>query len=183
MYIFVSFVCQLDELAWVQISSNLLLFLVFMLDQNLERPLDDDDDLTLIFLDISEASKIKTRKSQGLLLSCAQVNSSSWQINETFIHFENVSEELFIKWIKAEIKSRHCEKATQIEKNNLALVLMFFSNSYGLFRNPEHICLWFPRCLKKPWCNLRYRFLWITSKCRGVSEAFQTRYFLQLESN
>ena len=48
-----------------------------MLDQNLERPLDDDDDLTLIFLDISEASKIKTRKSQGLLLSYTQVNSSS----------------------------------------------------------------------------------------------------------
>ena len=36
-----------------------------------------DDDLTLNSLEISEASKIKTRKSQGLLLSCTQVNSSS----------------------------------------------------------------------------------------------------------
>ena len=40
-----------------------------------------NDDLTLNCLDISEASKIKTRKSQGLLLSCNQVNSSRWQIN------------------------------------------------------------------------------------------------------
>ena len=32
-------------------------------------------------LDISEASKIKTRKSQGLPLICTQVNSSRWQIN------------------------------------------------------------------------------------------------------
>ena len=36
-----------------------------------------DDHLTLKFLDISEASKIETRKSRGLLLSCTQVNSSS----------------------------------------------------------------------------------------------------------
>ena len=42
-----------------------------------------DDDLTPIFFDIFEASKIKTRKIQGLLLSCTHVNSSSWQINAT----------------------------------------------------------------------------------------------------
>ena len=42
-----------------------------------------DDDLTLIFLDILEGSKTKTRKSQGLLLSCTQVNSSLLQIIAT----------------------------------------------------------------------------------------------------
>ena len=31
-------------------------------------------------MDISKVSKIKKIKSQGLLLSCTQVNSSSWQI-------------------------------------------------------------------------------------------------------
>ena len=35
-----------------------------------------NDDLTLNLLEISEASKIKTRISQQLLLSCTQVNSS-----------------------------------------------------------------------------------------------------------
>ena len=43
----------------------------------------DDNDLTLNIFDISEASEIKTRKSNGLLMSSIQVNSSSWQINAT----------------------------------------------------------------------------------------------------
>ena len=37
---YVAFICQLDELTWVQLSSNYLLFLVLNLDQNLERSLE-----------------------------------------------------------------------------------------------------------------------------------------------
>ena len=86
--VIVAIICQLDELTLVELSSNPWLFLVFILNQNLERSLLSpnkliDDDLTLNCLDISEASKIKTRKSQGLLLSCTQVNSSLWQIIAT----------------------------------------------------------------------------------------------------
>ena len=38
------------------------------------------NDLALNLLEISEGTKIKTRKSKGLLLSCTQVTSSSRQI-------------------------------------------------------------------------------------------------------
>ena len=43
-----------------------------------------------------------------------------------YVCFENVSEELFIKWLKAEIKLRHCEKATQIEKKSRTCFDVFF---------------------------------------------------------
>ena len=39
------------------------------------------------------------------------------------------------------------------------------------------LSMWFLWCLKKLWCNIWYRFLWISSKCRRVSEAFQTTFF------
>ena len=42
-----------------------------------------EDDLTLNVLDISEAQNQNEKKSQGLLMSYTQVNSSSWQINAT----------------------------------------------------------------------------------------------------
>ena len=135
-------------------------------------------------MDILEGSKTKTRKSQGLLLSYTQVNSSSWQINDTFIHFENVSEELFIKWIKFiyfaafseymnfkgrdEIKTLW-EGHTIWKKISYICFECFFFKFLWPFQKSWtfHIFLWFPWCLKKPWCNLRYRFLWITSKCRS----------------
>ena len=126
-------------------------------------------------MDISEAFKIKTRKSQGLLLSYTQVNSSNWQIkiclknySSNYSYILRPSQNIWT--LKAEMKLRHCEKATQFEKKYLIFVLnVFFFKFLWPFQKSWtfHIFLWFPWCLKKPWCNLRYRFLWITSKCRS----------------
>ena len=92
--VIVAIICQLDELTLVELSSNPWLFLVFILNQNLERSLLSpnkliDDDLTLNFLDISEASKTKTGKSQGSDLAKTYLHAgnayllvlSSWKVN------------------------------------------------------------------------------------------------------
>ena len=91
---FVAFICQLDELTWVQLSS-ILEFFDFGSFRNVKKNLGLNHHLSTYlelkgyyvhFRDHSKFwSKIKTNKSQGLLLGCTQVNSSSWQINVTFV--------------------------------------------------------------------------------------------------
>ena len=71
--------CQLYELTREQLSSNPGSEFRTISRMNIVAflsPNKGTDDLTLHFLDISEASKIKIRKNQGLLLSCTQANSS-----------------------------------------------------------------------------------------------------------
>ena len=92
----VAIICQLDELTWVQLSSNPWIFLGFILEQNLEWSLEwiyvvaflspnklIDDNSTLIFWTHLKLPKSRKEKGQGLLLSCTPVNSSSRQIIAT----------------------------------------------------------------------------------------------------
>ena len=63
----VTIIYHFDELTLVQLSSNPRHFLSL-------NKLMDDDDLTLNVLDVSEASKIKTRKVKVVLKSTHQVD-------------------------------------------------------------------------------------------------------------
>ena len=91
---FVAFICQLDELTWVQLSSILDFFLFwFWKLQKCQKKLGLNHHLSTYFelkgyyihsRDNSKFwSKTKTSKSRELLLSCTQVNSSSRQIIAT----------------------------------------------------------------------------------------------------
>ena len=89
----VAIICQNDELTWAQLSSNPWLFLVLILEASEMSKKFRVKSLSINYLDLKNYihtrdwskfwSEMKTRKSQGLLLSCTQVNSSFWQIIAT----------------------------------------------------------------------------------------------------
>ena len=117
----VAIICQNDELTRVQLSSNPWLFLVLILEAS---KMSKKFRVKSLFINLFELkgkyihsrahskfwSKSKTRKSQGLLLSCTQVNSSLWQIIAT--NFSSMSKaffrENFFSWKLTFPKSSAC---------------------------------------------------------------------------
>ena len=132
------------------------------------------------FWSFQNQNKKKSRITAELYSSQLIKLTNKWHIYS----FRKCVWRIIHQMVKGRDKIKTLEKATQIEKKSRTCFDVFFKFLWPFQKSwTLHIFLWFPWCLKKPWCNLRYRFLWITSKCRGVSEAFQTTYFLQLESN